>query len=113
MKAAAVVLSMCAICAWLSAAAAGPDKPGSAATRTVDVTMPGGTATFPPGDGADRANSQCVQCHSVGMVTRQPTLSFDEWKAEVNKMRTVYGAPLSADEVEPIARYLTKINGKP
>jgi hypothetical protein len=47
------------------------------------------------------------------MVTRQPALSFDEWKAEVNKMRTVYGVPLSADEVEPIARYLTAINGKP
>jgi len=94
-------------------AAAGPDKLGSAVSRPQSVHMPEGALNFPRGEGSDLANAQCVICHSVGMVTRQPPLSFDEWKAEVTKMRAVYGAPLSADQIEPIARYLTAINGKP
>lgn len=44
---------------------------------------------------------------------RQPPLSFGEWKAEVDKMRVVYAAPLPADKIEEIARYLSAINGKP
>jgi hypothetical protein len=47
------------------------------------------------------------------MVLRQPPLSFNEWKAEVAKMRAAYGAPLSVEDIEPIAKYLTSINGKP
>ncbi|MBB5496034.1 cytochrome c [Paraburkholderia sp. MM5384-R2] len=113
MKASAAVLLVWASCVSASAMA-GPDKPGGAAViRTVDVTLPNGTLTFPPGVGSNLANAQCVICHSAGMVTRQPPLSFQEWKAEVAKMRAVYGAPLAADEVDQIARYLTAINGKP
>jgi hypothetical protein len=47
------------------------------------------------------------------MVLRQPPLSFEEWQTEVNKMRVVYAAPLPADKIEEIARYLSAINGKP
>jgi hypothetical protein len=47
------------------------------------------------------------------MVTRQPPLSFDAWKTEVEKMRAAYGAPLPADQIETVARYLATINGKP
>jgi hypothetical protein len=47
------------------------------------------------------------------MVTRQPPLTFDEWKAEVTKMRAVYGAPLPPENIEEIARYLATINGRP
>ena len=112
MKTSVAVLLICVAGASLPAAA-GPDKLGSAVSRSQNVHMPEGALNFPRGEGSDLANAQCVICHSVGMVTRQPPLSFDEWKAEVAKMRAVYGAPLSADQIEPIARYLTTINGKP
>ena len=113
MKAFAAVLLVSASFACICAIA-GPDKPGVAAViRTVDVTLPNGRETFPPGKGSDLANAQCVICHSAGMVIRQPPLSFQEWKAEVSKMRAVYGAPLPADQIEQIAQYLTAINGKP
>ena len=112
MKTSVAVLLICVAGASLPAAA-GPDKLGSAVSRSQNVHMPEGALNFPRGEGSDLANAQCVICHSVGMVTRQPPLSFDEWKAEVAKMRGVYGAPLSADQIEPIARYLTTINGKP
>jgi cytochrome c5 len=85
----------------------------AALSRTVSVTFPDSHNVFPAGPGADIANTQCMICHSAGMVTRQPPLSFDQWKAEIEKMRTAYGAPLPADQVETVAKYLAGINGKP
>lgn len=112
MKASAAVLLVGVSCACMSASAA-PDTVGDMVTRTVDIRLPNGGTTLPPGNGADLANSQCVICHSAGMITRQPPLSFQDWKAEVNKMRAVYGAPLAVDQIEQIAQYLIAINGKP
>jgi mono/diheme cytochrome c family protein len=71
--------------------------------------FPTSVATFPAGDGADIANSQCLICHSAGMVLRQPALSESEWRATINKMRTAYGAPLPADQVDGLAVYLSKL----
>lgn len=103
-----------ALCAIIPAAMAKPKGPSvSELTRNVQVRLPDSQNTFPPGAGAELANAQCMICHSVGMVTRQPPLSFEEWKGEVNKMRSVYGAPLPADQVDQLAKYLTTINGKP
>ncbi|MEX3978268.1 cytochrome c [Paraburkholderia sp. EG287A] len=85
---------------------------GRVARDTVEVTLPTGNP-FPPGPGSDLANAHCLICHSAGMVTRQPPLTFDEWKAEVTKMRAVYGAPLPPENIEEIARYLATINGRP
>jgi mono/diheme cytochrome c family protein len=85
----------------------------AALNRTVSVTFPDSRNVFPAGPGADIANTQCMICHSAGMVTRQPPLSFDQWKTEVEKMRTAYGAPLPEDQVEAVAKYLVGISGKP
>jgi len=43
---------------------------------------------------------------------RQPPLTQDEWVGEINKMRDAYGAPLPADQVEPLAKYLQNIVGR-
>ena len=99
----------------IPAAFAEPAKkaPSAAAlNRIVSVTLPDSKNVFPPGAGADIANSQCMICHSAGMVTRQPPLRFEGWKAEINKMRNAYGAPLPAEQVEELAKYLTAIKGK-
>ncbi|WP_406869862.1 c-type cytochrome [Paraburkholderia fungorum] len=81
--------------------------------RTLSATLPDSQHIFPPGAGADIANSQCMICHSAGMVTRQPPLSISVWKSEINKMRTAYGAPMPEEQVDALAKYLTTINGKP
>jgi mono/diheme cytochrome c family protein len=115
MKRLNVLIVILLIAAGVSAAYAEPTPkvPSAAAlNRTVRVTLPDSKQVFPPGAGADIANSQCMICHSAGMVTRQPPLRFDEWKAEINKMRTVYGAPMPAEQVEALAKYLTAIKGK-
>jgi mono/diheme cytochrome c family protein len=78
----------------------------------VEVKLPVSEAVFPPGNGADIANGQCLVCHSAGMVLRQPPLSQDDWAGEINKMRSAYGAPIPADQVEALARYLHGINGR-
>jgi hypothetical protein len=46
------------------------------------------------------------------MVLRQPPLTQDEWTVEINKMRNAFGAPLPADQVEALAKYLRSINGQ-
>ncbi len=76
----------------------------------VSVELPTSKTLFPPGEGADLANGQCLICHSAGMILRQPPLTQDEWAAEINKMRISFGAPLPADQVAALARYLRSVS---
>jgi cytochrome c5 len=79
--------------------------------KSANVTLPDSSAMFPAGPGADVANSNCLSCHSVGMVMNQPVLSRAAWEAEVNKMRNVYKAPVQASDVAAITDYLISIKG--
>ncbi|MEA3139344.1 MAG: hypothetical protein QOK23_1513 [Gammaproteobacteria bacterium] len=79
----------------------------------LSVQLPTSVTMFPAGDGADIANSQCLICHSAGMVLRQPALSESEWRATINKMRSAYGAPLPADQVDALATYLSNLISDP
>jgi mono/diheme cytochrome c family protein len=78
----------------------------------VSVELPASQTPFPPGTAAVIANAQCLICHSAGMVLRQPPLTQDEWVGEINKMRNSFGAPLPAEQVEALAKYLHSINGR-
>jgi mono/diheme cytochrome c family protein len=78
----------------------------------VSVNLPPGSSTFPPGEGVEIANANCVICHSPGMVLRQPPLTISEWKTEIMKMRNAFGAPISVDQVDALSRYLNLINGR-
>lgn len=114
MNARTAALSMAALTCLAVSDTTGAAPPATALDRqTVDVSLPTGRTMFPPAPGSELANAHCVICHSPGMVLRQPPLSFEEWQTEVNKMRVVYGAPIPADKIEEIARYLSAINGKP
>jgi len=101
---------------WSSAQAGAPSGKKDTASRQwaiVRVELPASDETFPPGVGADIASSQCLICHSAGMVMRQPPLTKDEWRAEIMKMRTSYGAPLPEDQVDGLSEYLKSIGGQP
>jgi mono/diheme cytochrome c family protein len=78
----------------------------------VSVDLPASQVSFPSGNGSVIANAYCLICHSAGMVLRQPPLTQDEWSVEINKMRNAFGAPLPADQVEALAKYLRSINGQ-
>lgn len=75
----------------------------------VSVQLPASTRLFPAGEGADIANAQCLICHSASMVLTQPPMAPAQWQAIINKMRTVYGAPLPADQVDALSVYLSRL----
>lgn len=75
----------------------------------VSVDLPASETLFPPGAGADLATSQCLICHSAGMVLRQPPLTLDQWSGEIKKMRSAFGAPLPANQIDAVAKYLYSI----
>ncbi|GLU35009.1 cytochrome c [Trinickia caryophylli] len=78
----------------------------------LNVTLPPGESTFPPGPGVEIANANCVMCHSTGMVLRQPPLTVSEWKTEIMKMRSAFGAPITPDQIDGLAHYLNTIDGR-
>jgi cytochrome c553 len=73
--------------------------------KSVSADLPAGDRMF-EGPGADAANNNCLACHSAGMVLNQPALSKAQWRAEVEKMRTAYKAPIDSGDVDPIVDYL-------
>ena len=77
------------------------------------IVMPHDEPVFPPGSGHDEFVSACVVCHSPRYVTMQPRFSRTTWLSEVNKMKNVYGAHISDEQVVKITDYLVSINGKP
>jgi mono/diheme cytochrome c family protein len=111
----AILSLACAVALWSRARADPAAAKKDAALRPwtiVRVELPASNESFPPGIGADVANSQCLICHSAGMVLTQPPLKKDEWRTEIMKMRSTYGAPIPEDQVEGLAEYLKNIKGR-
>lgn len=95
-------------------AAAPPPASVSAAGVTlssVSVELPASERMFPDDAGADAANNNCLACHSAAMVLNQPAMSRPAWQAEVNKMRTLFKAPVDEGDVPAIVDYLVRIKG--
>jgi cytochrome c5 len=112
---AAILSLVCGVASWSSARADSTSGKKDLASRQwaiVRVALPENDEPFPPGIGADIAGSQCLICHSAGMVLTQPPLKKDEWRAEIMKMRSAYGAPIPDDQVVALSEYLKNINGR-
>jgi len=77
------------------------------------IVMPHDEPVFPPGPGHGEFVTACVVCHSPRYITMQPRFSRATWLSEVNKMKDVYGAHISDEQVQKITAYLVSINGKP
>ena len=98
-----------AILAILVAAGAGMV---TALAAGLHIGLPTESATLKPGPGADQVASQCLICHSADYITTQPRdkpLAF--WKAEVEKMKKVYGAPIADDQIDALSAYLARNYG--
>ncbi len=79
-----------------------------------EVDLPFGDAiTFPEGPGADAVSANCLTCHSADHTLNQPSLSKAEWRKVVDKMVTVYMAPITPADATAIVDYLTRIKGEP
>ena len=77
------------------------------------IVMPHFEPVFPPGPGRDEFVAACVICHSPRYITMQPRFPRSTWLSEVKKMKDVYGAHISDEQVLKITNYLVSINGKP
>lgn len=78
---------------------------------SVSVELPASERMFPDSSGADTINNNCLACHSAAMVLNQPTMGRSAWQAEVNKMRTLFKAPVDEGDVPAIVDYLVRIKG--
>src|SRR5713226_10470113 len=58
----------------------------------------------PPGEGQELLLQACVQCHDLQIVAEQRK-TLNAWRRTVNEM-IWKGAPLMADEVDVLAKYL-------
>jgi mono/diheme cytochrome c family protein len=76
------------------------------------IVLPHDEPVFPPGTGRDEFVTACVVCHSPRYITMQPRFSRTTWLSEVEKMKNVYGAHISDNQVLKIADYLVSINGR-
>lgn len=108
MKCGVVILAWLLVM-WTGVAVAQSARTAPIAIHSVSVQLPATDVTFPPGPGSDIAG-KCLICHSAGMVLKQPALTQAEWKGEINKMRTAYGAPVEDSEVEALSAYLTQVS---
>jgi len=77
------------------------------------IVMPHDEPLFPPGPGRDEFVTACVVCHTPRYITMQPQFSRTTWLSEVKKMKDVYGAHISDEQVLKITDYVVSINGKP
>ncbi|HZM02841.1 MAG TPA: c-type cytochrome [Candidatus Saccharimonadales bacterium] len=73
--------------------------------EVVRITLPLETAVFKPGSGAQIANGQCLTCHSADYASMQPPKGLDFWKAEVQKMKDKYGAPIPPEQIDALSAY--------
>ena len=76
------------------------------------IVMPHYEPSFPPGTGREEFVTACVVCHSPRYITMQPRFSRATWLSEVNKMKDVYGAHISDEQVAKITDYLFFLKGK-
>jgi mono/diheme cytochrome c family protein len=65
------------------------------------------------GAGVDKVRANCVACHSLDYIPlNSPFLDEKGWDAVVTKMQKAFGAPIKAEDQQPIAQYLAKYYGK-
>ena len=73
--------------------------------------LPNETVALKPGPNLDLVQKNCTSCHSADYVAiqpRGPKFKEEFWKAEVNKMINVYGAPIEQADVGKIVDYLAR-----
>lgn len=84
-------------------------------SRRKSIDLPGDSAMaeLKPGPGIDTVRANCIACHSTDYIVRQPPSDAKRWEAEVKKMMTVFGAPISDADAKAIVGYLASAYGPP
>ncbi len=65
------------------------------------------------GPGRELVEGNCAICHSLDYpVMNSPFLDRAGWEKTINKMVSVYGAPIKKEDIPKIVDYLTRYYGK-
>ena len=65
------------------------------------------SAPLPPGPGKDAVAAGCATCHSLAHIPMNSRfLTQQQWRTEVTKMRTAFGAPIDDAAADAIVAYL-------
>ena len=64
------------------------------------------TPELAQGEGREIIQIFCRFCHNTTYITMQPPLPAATWESVVNKMISIYGAPISEDSAKQIVSYL-------
>ncbi|HEY8008933.1 MAG TPA: cytochrome c [Methylocella sp.] len=82
---------------------------GVSYAKDLTYTLPEESSTLRPESGVERAQNNCVTCHSVDYInTQPPNRGKAFWVAEITKMIKVYHAPINDADAMAIADYLAK-----
>jgi hypothetical protein len=88
------------------------DKPATdAGVRT--LALPEIEPAMPDGPGKNDFVASCRTCHSPRYILNQPRFPRKTWVAEVDKMKSAYGAPIPPEMAGAIVDYLVAIRGTP
>ena len=104
----ALVVLFIAVSPLASFGAHGADK---LSLKSVSVDLPFGNTKFPDAPGSETVAANCLACHSPGMVLNEGAMWKAQWRAEVEKMRTAYKAPIDPKDIDTIVDYLFAIKG--
>jgi hypothetical protein len=72
----------------------------------VAISLPDDPARLPPGPGMETVAENCTACHSPAMMLQQPRLPRATWEGIIDKMITVYKAPVDRAAAPVIVDYL-------
>jgi mono/diheme cytochrome c family protein len=106
------IVTACACALTLSIGIATFGGASAAGTAPVTIKLPPDARSFGPGTGQSIAQANCTICHAADYVYMQPALTDVQWRAEVMKMKTAFGAPLNDNDVDALVAYLVGQNGK-
>jgi mono/diheme cytochrome c family protein len=79
--------------------------------KSIQLPPDNAMAELKRGRGVEVARANCVACHSTDYIVRQPGRDTKQWEAEVKKMITVFGAPISNEDAAVIVEYLASAYG--
>lgn len=77
------------------------------------LALPALEPTLPDGPGRTEFVASCRTCHSARYILDQPRLPRKTWVAEIDKMKSAYGAPIPPDMQPAIVDYLVAVRGAP
>ena len=85
------------------------DRPAEVAFADASITLPDDPIDLPDGPGRDAVIANCTACHSPSTMLQQPRVSREKWESIVDKMITLYKAPVDEAAVPEIVDYMVRV----